>query len=230
MIVAIHQPQYLPWLGYFDKIDRSDVFVTLSTVQFKKNEYQNRNRIKTAQGWQWLTVPVHYRFPQRIDEVTINNDSAWRHKHRQALITNYARAPYFDSLFPAIERLLASDWQGISDLNLETVRVLMDLLGLSTPLNATASMGLSDDPTGRLVDICGQEGADVYLSGAGGREYLDLKQFESAGIEVIFQDYAHPEYPQQFGDFEPYMSTLDLLFNCGPDSLDNLRSGSRAKT
>ena len=85
MIVAVHQPQYLPWLGYFDKIDRADLFVTLETVQYKKNEFQNRNRIKTAQGWQWLTVPVRYRFPQRIDEVTVNDNVNWRHKHRQAL-------------------------------------------------------------------------------------------------------------------------------------------------
>jgi len=104
MIVAVHQPQYLPWLGYFAKIDRADVFVLLDTVQFKKNEWQNRNRIKTAQGWQWLTVPVTYRFPQRIDEVAVNNRDPWQHKQRQAVVSNYRKARWWESLAPSLRR------------------------------------------------------------------------------------------------------------------------------
>ena len=104
MIVAVHQPQYLPWLGYFDKIDRADVFVLLDTVQFKKNEWQNRNRIKTAAGPQWLTVPVTYRFPQRIAEVGVNNRERWQHKQRQAIVSNYRKAPFWESLAPLSRR------------------------------------------------------------------------------------------------------------------------------
>lgn len=227
MTVSVHQPQYLPWLGYFDKIDRSDRFVILDTVQYKKNEFQNRNKIKTAQGWQWLTVPVRYRFPQCICEVPINNDTNWRHKHRQALLTNYAKAAYFERFMPAFEGMLAQDWNHLHELNAQTVRILMDAFGIHTPVERAPDQGLSEDPTGRLVDICCRAGADTYLSGASGQGYLDLDQFEAAGIRVAFQDYDHPEYPQRFGAFEPYMSAVDLLFNCGPDSLEIIRSGRK---
>ena len=225
MTVAVHQPQYLPWLGYFDKIDRADMFVILDTVQYKKNEYQNRNRIKNPQGWQWLTVPVRYRFPQCIREVPINNDVNWRHKHRQALSANYARAPYFEAHLPFFEDLYEKTWDLLVNLNIRTVVGLIESFGITTPTRGPADWELSDDPTGRLVDICRNAGADTYLSGSGGQDYLDLAQFEKAGIRVIFQDYHHPEYPQPFGAFEPNMSAIDLLFNCGPASLEILRSG-----
>jgi len=225
VIVAVHQPQYLPWLGYFDKVDRADLFVVLDTVQFKKNEFQNRNRIKTTAGWQWLTVPVHYRFPQTIREVTVNADVNWRHKHRQAIVTNYSKTPYFEASMPFFDGLYRRDWGRLSDLNVCTVLGLMERFGIATPVCNADAWDLSDDPTGRLVDICRKAGARTYLSGAGGRDYLDLAQFEAAGVEVVFQDYRHPEYPQQFGPFEPFMSAADLLFNCGPDSLQVIRSG-----
>ena len=110
MIVAIHQPQYLPWLGYFDKIRRADAFCFLDNVQYKKNDWQNRNRLKTAQGWQWLTVPVHYRYPQKISEVTINNAAKWKNKHLQALISNYSRAPFFKEISDIFEKAYSEHW------------------------------------------------------------------------------------------------------------------------
>ena len=222
MIVSVHQPQYAPWLGYFDKMFRSDVFVVLDTVQFKKNEFQNRNKIKTAQGWQWITVPVRYRFPQLVCEVTINHDVNWRHKHLQALRANYSKAPYCKTLLPEIEGWLSETWDSISALNTCTVRTIAGLLGIETEIRTTEGMILSDDPTGRLVDICRELGASTYLSGAGGRDYLDAGQFETAEIELLFQSYDHPTYDQLYGEFLPYMSTLDLLLNCGPSSLDVL--------
>ena len=228
MIVAIHQPQYLPWLGYFDKIDRADLFVLLDTVQFKKNEFQNRNKVKTAQGWQWLTVPVRYRFPQCIHEVGVNNDTNWPHKHRQALVSNYSKAPYFESHLSFFDELFSTNWDLLVELNAHCVRSLMGTFGITTPIRLAHEWDLSDDPTGRLVDICHRAGADTYLSGAGARDYLDLAQFEQAGIHVLFQEYDHPEYPQLFGDFEPHMSAVDLLFNCGSDSLQTIRSGRSA--
>jgi hypothetical protein len=225
MIVSVHQPQYIPRLGYFDKIDRSDLFVFLDTVQYKKNEFQNRNRIKNNQGWQWLTVPVGYRFPQKIDEVLINNDIPWCHKHKQALITSYGKAPYFDAEMPLMESILDGDWPRLTDLNTTTVTEIMRQLGIETPVKSARDWSLDENPTGRLVDICRHAGADNYLSSAGGQEYLDLDQFESAEINVIFQDFDHPEYSQQFGEFEPFMSTLDLLYNLGPESLDVISQG-----
>ena len=122
MIIAVHQPQYLPWLGYFDKIDRADVFVLLDNVQFKKNEWQNRNRIKTAQGPQWLTVPVLYRFPQLICEVGINTKERWQHKQRQTILSNYRKAPFWSLLEPFFEEIFAKEWQTIAELNIHVVR------------------------------------------------------------------------------------------------------------
>ncbi len=222
MIASIHQPQYAPWLGYFDKMFRADVFILLDTVQFKKNEFQNRNRIKTAQGWQWITVPVRYRFPQLISEVTINNDVNWPHKHTQALFANYTKSPFFETLMPVFDDWLSKTWSSISDLNSCTVKVIAEQLGVQTEVRSTDGMTLSEDPTGRLIDICRAVGATTYLSGAGGSSYLDEQQFETADIELRYQRYEHPTYDQLYEGFLPCMSALDLLFNHGPSSLDIL--------
>lgn len=222
MIVAVHQPQYLPWLGYFEKIARADRFVLLDIVQYKKNEFQNRNKIKTGQGWQWLTVPVRYKFPMTIDQVTINNDINWRNKHWQAILSNYAKTPFFKDYCEPIEALLQAEWQNLTDVNRETIQVIMNAFGISTPVDDPTEWDLSDDPTGRLVDICKHLNADTYLAGAGGHDYMDLEQFDQAGIRVEFQSFTHPTYAQHFGDFEPYMSAIDLLFNVGPKSCDIL--------
>jgi len=134
MRLAAHQPQYLPWLGYFDKLDRADIFVLLDTVQFKKNEWQNRNRIRTAEGWQWLTVPVRHRFPTVIREVRIDESGAWRRKHREALRLLYARAPFRQAVLPPLETLLEEPFTDLAALNERTVRLLSGLLGVRTPI------------------------------------------------------------------------------------------------
>jgi hypothetical protein len=224
MIVAVHQPQYLPWLGYFDKIDRADIFVLLDTVQYKKNEWQNRNRIKTAAGPQWLTVPVTYRFPQRISEVGINHRERWQHKQRQAIVSNYRKAPFWDGLAPLIEEILTPSWEMLAPLNIFVVKRLSEILGITTPLHVASQLAaFPEDPDERLIAITKHFGADVYLAGGGGRDYMDLDRYEKNGIKVLFQEYHHPVYEQRFGAFEPFMSVLDLLFNHGPDSLKILR-------
>lgn len=224
MIVAVHQPQYLPWLGYFDKMDRADVFVLLDTVQFKKNEWQNRNRIKTASGPQWLTVPVTYRFPQRIGEVGINNRERWQRRQRQAILTNYRQAPCWDFVAPLIDELLAPAWESLSLLNIASVAGLAKLLGISTPLFVASELpGFPEDPDRRLIAIVKHFGADTYLAGSGGRDYMDLDLYRQSGINVTFQEYRHPVYEQRFGPFMPFLSVLDLLFNHGPASLTILR-------
>ena len=224
MIVAVHQPQYLPWLGYFDKIDKADVFVLLDTVQFKKNEWQNRNKIKTAQGWQWLTVPVLYRYPQLIHEVTINDNVNWQHKHRQAMVSNYKRAPYYEMLEDFLEGIFSHSWQSISQLNGEVVRRLATILGIDTPIYVASDLGeFPQDPDERLIAITKHFDAGTYLAGMGGRGYMNLDVYNKNGIKVIFQDFKHPVYHQLFGDFEPFMSVIDLVFNHGDNSLTILR-------
>ena len=227
MIIAVHQPQYLPWLGYFDKIDRADIFVLLDNVQFKKNEWQNRNKIKTADGWQWLTVPVMYRFPQMINEVEINNKERWQHKQRQTIVSNYKRASCWNFLEVFFEDLLQSHWQTISQLNIYVVKKLVEILGIKTPLFIASEMEqLPEDPDERLIAITKYYGADTYLAGSGGRDYMNMAKYEENGIKVVFQDYRHPVYNQLFGDFLPFMSVIDLMYNHGNESLTILRGNT----
>ena len=224
MIVSVHQPQYLPWLGYFDKIDKADVFVLLDTVQFKKNEWQNRNRIKTAQGAQWLTVPVMYRFPQLIREVEINHREKWQHKQRQAMLSNYRKAPFWSMLEPFFEEIFSTRWDGIARLNMHVVKKLTEILGIETPLFVASEIGaFPEDPDERLIAITRHFGADRYLAGSGGHGYMDLEKYREQGVEVIFQHYRHPVYNQLYGDFEPFLSVIDLIFNHGKESLDIIR-------
>ncbi len=227
MIVAIHQPQYLPWLGYFDKMDRADAFCYLDNVQFKKNEWQNRNRVKNATGWQWITVPVQYKFPQKIVEVSVNNAVKWQHKHIQALITNYKKAPFFDEYFPIFESALRHEFDTINDVNIHMTTQIREILGLNNkPAIRSSELSLDDDPAGRLVEICEHLNGDVYLAGRDGSNYMDMDQFAEAGIKVVSQAYYHPEYPQCFGEFQSHLSIIDLIFNCGQESLSILRKGS----
>jgi hypothetical protein len=212
LIVAVHQPQYLPWLGYFDKIRRADIFCYLDSVQYKKNDWQNRNRIKTSQGWQWLTVPVRFQFPEKICDVKIIPMVNWRKKHLQALVTNYRRAPFFKQYIEVYEQIYSEDCERFKEA-----------LGLSQkPAITSSQLNLRKDPTDRLIDICKEVKADTYLAGQDGIKYMDLERFKENGIEVIIQDFKHPVYPQMFNDFESHMSVVDLLFNCGPESLGKI--------
>jgi hypothetical protein len=223
LIVAVHQPQYLPWLGYFDKIRRADTFCYLDNVQYKKNDWQNRNRIKTSQGWQWITVPVRYQFPEKICEVTINPTVKWRKKHLQALVTNYRRAPFYKNYIDIYEQIYSKDWEYLADLNIEFIERLKDALGFSQkPAIKSSQLELREDPTDRLIDICQAVKADTYLSGQDGVKYMNLERFKEYGIQVIIQDFKHPVYPQLFTEFQSHMSAVDLLFNCGPGSLDKI--------
>jgi hypothetical protein len=231
LILAVHQPQYLPWIGYFDKMRRAEVFCYLNDVQYKKNEWQNRNRIKTAQDWQWLTVPVRYHFPEKINEVRINNTTQWSKKHLQALKTNYSRAPYFKEYISIFEDTLSRDWEFISELNIHLIERLKDALQMQQKTTIISSeLKLREDPTDRLIDICKALGADTYLAGQGGADYMDAARFEKNGLKVIMQEFKHPVYSQLFGDFQPHLSIVDLLFNCGPESMDMIRSANEGSS
>lgn len=224
MIVAVHQPQYMPWLGYFNKIDRADIFVLLDTVQFKKNEWQNRNKIKTANGWQWLTVPVMYKFPQLITEVEVNNREKWRHRQRQAIISNYKKAPNWLLLEDFFEEILSTEWLYISHLNIHVVKKLAEIIGIETPIYVASELDqFPEEPDDRLIALTKYFDADVYLAGSGGKDYMDFDKYDASGVKVMFQEFNHPVYDQLFGDFEPFMSVIDLIFNHGKKSLKILR-------
>lgn len=230
MKLAAHQPQYLPWLGFFDKMDRVDRFVLLDVVQYRKNEWQNRNRIRTPDGWQWLTVPVHYRFPMSIREVMLDDeDVRWRRKHREALRIHYARSPFRAALLPALEDLLDEPHDNLAALNVRMVRLLAGLLGARTPISLASEVpGLPEGADARLIALCRHFGCSDYLAGAGGADYMDMESYRRAGVRVGFQDFRHPVYPQAYPGFEPHLSAVDLLLNCGPGSIARIRETREA--
>jgi len=223
MLVTIHQPNYLPWTGFFHKWLLADAFVILDTVQYHKNEWQNRNRIKTAQGAQWLTVPVHYQFPQRIDEVEIAG-LGWVRKQVTAIEQAYAKAPYLDHYWPEIRTLLLRDWQHISRLNTRLIRQLGEMLGCTAPLYLASEMRTSEEePTKRLIALTRELEGTAYLSGREGRNYLRQEAFAAASLELWFQEAEAPRYPQLHGAFISHLSVIDLLFNVGPDAAAVIR-------
>ena len=228
MKVAIHQPQYLPWLGHFAKLAAADCWIFLDTVQYEKNGWQNRNRIKTPRGAQWLTVPVNASLGTLIRDVVIDARQPWQRKHLEALRVNYARAPYFARYFAELEELLRRPWRLLADLNVEVTRFLAGALGLSRRMvRASELPAASADPTGRLLDLCRAVGANTYLAGQDSARYMNLEQFRAGRVAVWAQEYQHPTYTQPDGDFLPFLSVVDLLLNHGESSLEILRQGDR---
>jgi hypothetical protein len=222
MIVTIHQPEHLPWLGFFDKMRQADKFVLLDTTQFAKDDFQNRNRIKTAKGPTWLTVPVYKKSKshQLIADTEICNDRNWRQRSWSLIEQNYREASFYSEHADFFKQLYARTWTRLTDLNLEIIGYLREQLGLHTELILASELGVYEQGGTQVnLTICRELGAEVYLSGSHGRNYLDQDLFREDGIEVTYQDFKHPEYPQLWGPFQSHMSTLDLLFNCGNESL-----------
>ena len=222
MRLVILQPSYLPWLGYFDQMFKSDVFVLYDDVQFDKNGWRNRNRIKTPQGPQWLTVPVLTKgrnFPLNR-EIEINNSVSWQTRHLKSIIQNYSRAPFFDKYISQFESILTQTWRFLIDLNMALIHKLVGQLGMEANLHLSSDLGIGKmGKTERLVEICRYFGADTFLEGDAGKEYIDEALFQGAGIQLEFHRYQHPVYGQLYGDFLPYLSVIDLIFNHGEDSL-----------
>ncbi|HPO90726.1 MAG TPA: WbqC family protein [Victivallales bacterium] len=221
MRISIHQPQYFPWLGYFDKIATVDVFVLLDNVPYSKNYFYNRNRIKIKGGWTWITVPVitKGRMGQLIKDVEIDNKWLWRDKHLKSIYLAYKKAPYFDIYFSGVEDILKREWFLLAELCEETIKFIMMAFNIHTPIYKASQLGVSGSKEDLLIQICKTLRAEEYLSGRDGRNYLNLDKWHKAGIKVFFQDFKNPKYPQLHGDFLPQMSALDFLFNCGENSL-----------
>ncbi|HEU4656674.1 MAG TPA: WbqC family protein [Capillimicrobium sp.] len=225
--VAIVQSNYIPWKGYFDLVAGVDLFVLLDEVQYTKRDWRNRNRIKTAQGAQWLTVPVQVkgRYHQRIDE-TLVSDAAWAERHWATLTHAYRAAPHFAAYAGALQAAYeaAGRHERLSDVNRTLLEAVMPLLGVDTPLRFSTElerpeMGPDVDPTQRLVDLCVAAGATEYVSGPAARAYLDPAPFEAHGVRVRWASYdGYPEYPQPHPPFRHDVTVLDLLFSTGPDA------------
>jgi hypothetical protein len=216
-VAAIHQPQYLPYLGYFHKLARADVFIELDTVQFQKNGLQNRNKIKGAKGWQWLTVPVSHGHDSKILDVQIGDPGKWARKHWSTLQSNYGRAPRFAWAAELLRPVFETPWTHLSPLNIQLGKVACELLAIKAPHILASELASEGESSTLLISLCKAVGADAYLSGPGGRGYMDLELFERAGIQVLWQSFEHPTYPQLFPEagFVPNLSIVDVLFQCG---------------
>jgi hypothetical protein len=212
----------MPWTGYFHKMASADLFIFLDDVQFKKNEWQHRNRIRNAQGFQWLSVPNFYTFGQRINEVRINNEKPWQRKHLNSLRMCYAKTPWFSEYADLFQKFYERTWETMDTVTIDSVRMLAEIMNVTTDTDVSSRYQIGSSATQRLVDICRHVGATHYLAGAGGKDYMDLSLFETQNITVEFQEFHPPCYPQRWSrgddDFIPGLSALDLIFNCGPES------------
>lgn len=231
MIIAGHQPHYLPWIGYFSKILQCDRFCLVDTVQYNKKWFQNRTRIRSGKGEILLTVPVKTsgKFEQPISDVEIDNATPWRRKHWRSIALTYKSAPHFDRYAGFLENAYARDWTLLADLNEHLLLGLLDFLGIEKQVVRSSTFRPEGQKTDLLIDICRKTGSAGYLSGTGGaKSYVDESKFERAGLVHRFQTFTHPVYPQLHGGFVPRMSVVDLLFNCGPESGDIVRRASEA--
>jgi hypothetical protein len=222
MRIGILQPGYLPWLGFFEQLYRTDVFVIYDDVQYDRNGWRNRNRIKTASGPAWLTVPVHASFSQGItvDQVKIDNTREWEKKHLLSIQQNYSRALFYRDYASLFEEAFSREWEYLVDLDLYFILKLKDCLGIGDrKIVRSSGLGITGDRIGRLIKICRHFGADVFYEGQSGSSYIDKEEFLKEGITVEFQDYKHPVYRQLHGEFVAQLSVVDLLFNHGTKSL-----------
>ena len=225
MRLCILQPAYLPWLGYFDRIARSDLHIVLDHVEAdlnSKTKFANRNKVRTKDGWTWLTVPLRTKGRRGslfLEQIELDEASGWREKHWRTLKGCYGKAPFFGDHAPFLGDVYGRPWDRLVPLTRALTDYFLRTLGMKTEVRFSSEMGVPGAKSELILNLCRSVGATTYLSGIFGRDYLDLESFRAAGIEVVFHEYQHPQYPQVHPGFEPYMSVVDLLFSAGPDSL-----------
>lgn len=218
MIVSIHQPEHLPWLGFIAKLYQSDKFVLLDTVQYRKGYFQNRNKIRDENTWKWITVPIKKsKLNTLIKDIQIDNSSPWREKNIALIENSYKNCPFFNESKNALFEIYTSPYIFLSKLNIALIRHVVKLLKINVDLLIASELNLSYVKGGSQVvyNICKALNADTYLSGAHGRNYLEEKQFAKSGIKVIYQNFIQPKYNQIHGSFIDSLSMIDALFNCG---------------
>jgi hypothetical protein len=223
MIVAIHQPEFFPWLGFFDKMRRADRYVVLDIVQFKKRYFENRNRIKLNSSPHWITVPVQTKgkFYQKIYEVKIASDAKWQRKMYNTICHAYQRSPYFHRYKDEIESLICREcYEFLIHFNLAIIQWFRKVFNIQTPIFLASELSVHQFSSSRLIlEICRQMEATHYLCGSSGKNYLNLNDFNDFGIEIVFQNFKHPLYPQVGDGFISYLSSLDYILNCGAGQL-----------
>ncbi|ARP94344.1 WbqC family protein [Bordetella genomosp. 13] len=222
--VAILQSNYIPWKGYFDLIGAVDEFILYDDMQFTKNDWRNRNKIKTPKGVEWISIPVGAGITRRIRDVELPN-AQWQEKHWKTLAANYSRAAHYREIADLLDPIyLRQRHTRLSDINRVLIEIICRYLGIATVIRNSWDYALGGGKTERLVDLCVQAGAKAYISGPAAKGYLQESLFSEAGIAVTWFDYTgYPEYPQLWGPFEHGVSVLDLLFNCGKDASRHMK-------
>lgn len=231
MILTAHQPVYLPWLGLFHKIALADLFCYFDIAQYQTKDYNNRNRIKTHAGEIWLSVPVESKnhFSKSSGDIRIVQNG-WQRKHFKSIQLSYQKAPYFRDYIEGLEAILiATTFETLAALNLQLLRFLMDCLGLKTPIVKASDYAFQGTKSALVLDMCLSLKADTYVFGIQGRHYADVARFRASGVEPWFQEYQHPVYRQQYGEFRPFMSVIDLLFNEGARAREILLAGNTTR-
>jgi hypothetical protein len=226
MIVAAHQPAYLPWLGYLDKLAKADVFVVMDDLQYEAQNFQNRNRVKINEGAAWLTVPL--RRGSQADSILdkrIDNSATgrhhWQHRTWRTLEIHYGKTTFFDQYKDELRDVYTRRWDRLVDLDLHMLELARKWFGITRPIVRASTLGLTGQKTERIIDMCKKLGAKLYLSGSGGSTgYLDTEAMQRAGIGLLWQKFRHPAYPQRYGKvgFVSHLAFVDLLLNCGPES------------
>jgi hypothetical protein len=218
LIATGHQPNYLPWLGFFDKMRRADLFIIEDNIQFERQGFTSRNRVMTQDGIRWLSVPIeHAKKPLFINEVKIANKSRprWGRKHWATLKHSYCKTPYWDDFSGFFEATYEQEWIYLIDLNMHLIRGIMRFLNITKPLVLSSSLGVEGKKTELIIAQCKQVGADIQLAGDGGKKYINQKLFERAGIELVFQEFIPPLYPQTTTTYVSNLSVVDYLFCTG---------------
>jgi len=227
MIVTVHQPHFMPWLGYLHRMARADLFVLLDHVQFERRGYQNRTQIRMNGEARWLTVPVAQRSrEERIVDKEIDNGlhgtpRCWSQIHFQTLRHAYREAPFLRDYAPALRKIFETRWARLVDLDAALLGLLRDAFGIRTPMVRSSELRAEGAKSDLILNLCSEVGADALLVGLGGsRRYLDAAQFQSRGIRLVYQEFTHPAYPQcgapESSAFTAGLSAIDLLLNCGP--------------
>ena len=221
MIITIHQPEHLPWLGLFNKMAKAQRYVILDSVQYEKNYFQNRNRILGTNGVQWISIPVSNKghMDGSIATTRIADDpknSKWREKYLQTIRQSYGKYPYFNNVYPLLERCILLDTDLFWEINIAIIRTFNEQLDIHPEYLRSSELDADGLKSDLILDICKKAGAGVYIAGPSGRDYLDMDTFRDAGIKVVFNDYHHPVYPQRrTKEFISHLSALDLFMNVG---------------
>mgnify|MGYP000844278141 CR=1 FL=1 len=214
-IISIHQPNFMPWLGYFYKIYQSDIFVFLDDVQFSNQGMHNYHYIKTSQGPFRLKVPVRKKFKDNINQIMINYDLNWKDKHFKTLIANYKRSPFFAEVYHDFENLYKPEYPNLACFNRKIIEFICSKLGINARFLYSSELSISSSREQKIIDICLALGGKVYYSGIGARSYQKEKDFIDKGLELRYSNYTVFRYPQLWGDFQSNVTILDYLMNCG---------------